>query len=687
MSEGGKLGVARRRRHIRPVRLIATVAAIVGSCAYGVPTAQAIVGSPVTVDGPSSDILDFGGVAIAPDGTGGLVYVKSVAGVPHVFACRYSEGHWSPPIRVDADQPFDASSPRIAAGEHGRLLVVWVTQVATVHSQIQRGLFSASLGPGAASFGPALLVDPNVGDGTGIAPSLAGTEPGRAIVAYRVVTEDFANPLGTTAVQLRSGDVMADIRLARLSADRWSRIGAINRNPAASMRPPGPANGPEVGIGADGNAVVAWQEPDQGGTARIWMRRVFGTVLGSVLEASPTSWGGKPVTDDSDAFSLDVTDLGQARVAMRVGGGPGTALGGPRIFLNTLPPGFSLTAGALAGAVIADGSGAVPLPGALGTPSIAANDHGADQGSARLAFSSGGAIRQAGVDDSGKVIALAGPSGPGAAAGAPALAAVSPEGGGIAAWPSSDAQGRPVVAVRQDFASGFAQTGLISGAQSGPVSELSVGRADSGDALFAFRQGEAGHFEVVAERVSTPPAEFSIHRPSGWVRPPRAKLRWDVAPSATGGLTYALVLDGRVAKSGLVRRRFTPAPGLLGDGIRRVQILATDALGEQTLSRSAKLRIDARPPSAILAPAERRGSGRSGAARRGVRSRLVVVRLRDPESGVRAASCSFGDGTPPVRGRAVCRHIYARAGRYAIVVRAGDKVGNHTVRRLAVRVR
>ena len=145
--------------------------------------------------------------------------------------------------------------------------------------------------------------------------------PGKAIVAYRAITFTFNQNTFSTAVQLRPGDVMADIRVARLNGDRWSRLGAINRNPEASMRPPSATNGPQVGTGAEGAAVVAWQEPDQTGTARIWMRRIFGTTPGPVLQASPTSWEGKPVTADADALSLSVTPYAGARIAMRVAPG------------------------------------------------------------------------------------------------------------------------------------------------------------------------------------------------------------------------------------------------------------------------------------------------------------------------------------------------------------------------------
>ena len=326
-------------------RALVAAVAVGGLLALAAAPAQALITPPVTVDGPSAEILDFGGVAMASDGTGGLVYVKAVEGVPHVFACRYLTGSWSAPIRVDWDQPFAASQPQIAAGPGGELLIVWVTQVATVHGSVQYGLFSARLDAGSSSFGPSLLVDPNVGEGIGVDPSLSSTLPGKAIVAYRAITFTFNQNTFSTAVQLRPGDVMADIRVARLNGDRWSRLGAINRNPEASMRPPSATNGPQVGTGAEGAAVVAWQEPDQTGTARIWVRRIFGTTPGPILQASPTSWEGKPVTADADALSLSVTPYAGARIAMRVAPGSGSALGG-RLLVNSLPSDFSNTAGA-----------------------------------------------------------------------------------------------------------------------------------------------------------------------------------------------------------------------------------------------------------------------------------------------------------------------------------------------------
>ena len=624
------------------------------------PPAQALIAPPATVDGPSSEILDFGGVAMAPDGTGGVVYVKAVGGVPHVFACRYAGGGWSAPIRVDWDQPFSAGQPAIAAGAGGELLVVWVTQVATVHGEIQHGLYSARIGPGAEGFGPSLLVDPNVGEGKGVDPSLSGTEPGRAIVAYRAITYSFDGTGFSTAVQLRPGDVMADIRVARLSGDRWSRLGPVNRNSEASMRPPAAGNGPQVGAGVDGGAVVAWQEPDQTGAARIWLRRIFGTTPGPVLEASPASWEGAPVSGDADAFSLAVTPFNQARVAIRVAGVGAAA---PRLLLNTLPADFAVPSNALTGpSTVFKGSKA-----ALGVPGVGATEKGGKEGAMQMVFASGAVLHRVGVDASGALTPDVAPPGPAARPGGEAVAVIGPEGGDVLAYSAVDPQGRPVAAVRQELASGAAQTGLLAGVAGGPIGGLQAGPSGTGDALIGFRQGEAGHYEIVVERIASPPASFKARAPKGWVRPADAELRWEAPKSAVGGLTYAVLVEGRVVKSGLRRLRCRLPRGALGSGVRRVQAMATDRLGEQVATPAVKLRVDGQAPLVELK--SNRGS------------RLATVRLRDPDSGLRPKSTvvDFGDGTVARKGSKLL-HAYERAGRYAVVVHARDRVGNRVAR-------
>ncbi len=118
----------------------------------------------------------------------------------------------------------------------------------------------------------------------------------------------------------------------------------------------------------------------------------------------------------------------------------------------------------------------------------------------------------------------------------------------------------------------------------------------------------------------------------------------------------------------------TPARGLLGSGVSRVQVMATDRLGGDVASEPAKLRVDGQPPG-LQAKLERK---------RGV----LVLRLKDAESGLKggATRISFGDGKH-ARGGAHFRHHYTRPGRYLVRVRASDRVGNRLIQQLWAIVR
>lgn len=651
---------------LRASRLTAwAVAALAGAALSGPAPADALVTPPVTLAGPSSEIVDFGGAAMAPDGSGGVVYTRAVGGVPHIFVSRYFRGSWSVPIRVDADQPYEASQPRIAAGRGGELMVVWVTQVATVKKKIRYGLYSAKIGRGASAFGPSLLVDPEVGLGTpaGVDPSLSGTAQGVATVAYRVITYRFDGSEPVQAVPLRPGDVLADIRVARLREDRWARLGAMNVSQELSVRPPSATNGPEVGAGIDGNAVVAWQESDQSGAARIYLRRIFGTVPGQILQVSPSSWEGTPVTGDADAFTLAVTPLNQARVAVRVAGNGGQ--GDQRLFLNTLPASFAVPSNAMLGSQLVFAAPAIGLPG------VAAYEKGGQEGKLRLGFAAAGELKQLGVSGNGKLTALSALAGPAPLPGAETVAALDPDGGGTLAYPALDGNGRPAVVVNQEYTSGSAQLGLISSGVGGPVAQLRIGGSGVGDALIGFRQGEPGRFQIVAERVSSAPAKFRLRGPKGWVKPRAVRLAWARAETAVGGVTYAVIVGGRTAKAKLKRRQYRVPAGLLGDGATNVRVLAVDALGQRVLSGKLKLKVDGQAP--IVRVSE---PGPGGA---------VTVRVRDEDSGVvvKATRVSFGDGAREAGG-ARLTHVYAGHGRRTIVVKARDRAGNRTVRSFEV---
>ncbi len=289
-----------------------------------------------------------------------------------------------------------------------------------------------------------MIIDPNIEEATGTSPDLAVSSTGQADVVYRVVeTSASASPL------LRPGDVVRSVRAAHFNGQRWSNLGAINRNPGVSMRPPTQANAPQIAIGPTGNGVVVWQEPDIEGVARIWARRLFSSTLNYVMPVSAESFNGVPISDDADAPSVAISRLGQAEVAYRQAAGPGSPLPGPRIFLNTLPDGESANGSEFAGAAVVDSAVTGGASAAIGPPSIDIDE----QQDLRLLYNANGTPRVIEGNDRGLsgTLSLGPPfSGPGPTA----ASVMNPAGGGVSAWPSADAHGSAAVAVREDFPAG-----------------------------------------------------------------------------------------------------------------------------------------------------------------------------------------------------------------------------------------
>ncbi len=632
-------------------------------------SAGAVILPATTLDGPSEDIVGFGGVAMAEDGTGGAVYLKRVGGVAHAFVARYREGHWLAPIRVDGEQPFAASSPQVGAANGGELVVVWATPFASENAKPVDELLSATLSPGSASFGHAMIVDRDIREGTGASPDLAMSPNAQADVIYRVVQPGEGGRPPSIPL-LRAGDVAEQVRVAHFNGERWTALGAINRNTGVSMRPPTIANAPKIAIGRTGNAVAVWQEPSIDGVARIWARRIFGRAVNYVLPVSATTLGGAPISDDADAPTIAFSFLGQAEVAYRQNTGPGSPLAGPRIFLNILPDGESESGAEFAGAKIADSQVPGGAAATVGLPSIDIDE----KQNMRLLYDSNGMPRVVEGTDRGLVGALSlGPPFAGytnaPASELPAASVMNPSGGGISAWPSVDAHGHPAVAVREDFPGGAVQTAVLGGGAGGPVAELSVGRSGIGDGLVAFQQGQLGDAAIVATQVTTPPVDFPITVPRTWVKPTQAVVGWQPAESANGPLTYTVVLDGRRLPTPAGALALAVNPHGLADGAHNVQVLATDIYGQATLTAASKLRVDGRPPIVKLST--------TGAT-------LTVRLVSAPGVQAHSVSVSFGDGRRG-GGRAILHHRYGRPGTYAVVVSSADKLGNHgVVRRLVV---
>jgi hypothetical protein len=609
--------------------------------------------SPATlIDGPSSSILAVDGAAMAPDGSGGILYTKLVEGHSHLFVARFVGGAWQPPIEVDAGQPFGASFPAIAAGDDGRLLVVWAEPWATIAQDTHYRLMSAAIEPGAQQFGPALPIE-EIGDGTAAYPSLAMAPNGVAYVAYRVVTNSLTN--NPTILPFKPGDELVAVRVARYNGEGlpWTTLGTINSHRELPMRHPSASNAPAIGVALNGNAVVAWQEPDSSGVARIWVRRIFGTRLGNVLEVSPAESNGRPITAEADAPAIAVSGYGEAKIAYRLEGGYGSPYGGAKILVNTLPAETAPAGAKLTGATVVGGAPTV------GPPSVSIDDKTAFS----LAYAGGPSV------GAGTTMAVTGnefngigtPSALGPASGEQAATTINPAGGGVTVWSSTTSTGMSVVDAREDYAGGAWQLAQLSAPLSGPTSEPVLGGSGQGDALIAFRQGPASQPQVMAAVAKSPPGNFLAEAPVGWVSGNSATITWEPAPEAFGTTTYTLVVDGQIRERGLTGLSARLNPHGLGNGVHQVQVLATDSLGQETMTPVAELKVDANPPSVSV---------------KSLGHDAVRVRVYDRASGAKASATSidFGAGAL-VRGSLTARHTYDHPGRYEIVVKSVSKVG------------
>jgi PKD domain len=205
------------------------------------------------LEGPDALVAGLGGVAVARDGTGGLVFLRHDG----VFVSRLSGGAFGPPAAVGSP----GSEAKLAAGDGGELAVAWISG----------GTVLATVAPDAA---------------TGFGAPVAVGGPG---------AENLDVDLGVNGVAYAVWEQGGDVRAARLQGTTWAPLGS----PLDLV--PGDEAGtgalrPRVAVDAAGNALVVWGEREADGLTHVIARRLIGTAL----SAYPQDAGG-------DADSPDVS--------------------------------------------------------------------------------------------------------------------------------------------------------------------------------------------------------------------------------------------------------------------------------------------------------------------------------------------------------------------------------------------
>lgn len=630
-------------------RLAGSIGLVIGAVLACAGSAPAEVLPVERVDGSSAEVLDLGGVAMADDGTGGVVYRKREDGQAHIFVSRFTGSGWERPVRVDRGQPFESNWPRIAAASRGRLLVTWTQPARRTLSGTIHSLYGAWKAPGSARFSEPTIVDPDVGDATGLFPNLAlSANGGPAFLTY-----------------VRSQGEFTEFRLAQFRGGvSWSRR-AI---PRRSNRPLSLLNAdtaPKVAADAVGNAVVAYVEPDQDNVERVYARRVFGSDLSIVpLQASPANVDGRPVLGPADQFALGIGGFGEAIVAVRQQLDPSSAV--TRVFINTLPPIFSETASAFTGPRPID-------PPAPGIPDGLVAGAYAEGGGFRLLYGLGSTVVLSSSSDG---IAFSSPlriGTPGnVAPGEPKLA-LGVKGSG--AWARKlTIGGSDGVEVREIPVTGQQRRAQVASSRGGLVTGLEVAGAATGDAIVAFRSESGGAGEVSAAVVDAPPLAFAVTTPTDWVRPTQARVSWDVSRNALGRVLYELFIDGTKVMETRDKRSLRMPRAALDDGLHRIVVRATDRRGQRILSNTATLRVDGTAPKVTVTTRSRR------------RARVRIADAGRSGLDRERSAVQWGDGKRSEATNLVA-HTYRRAGRYTVTVTARDRAGNTRVTREAVTVR
>ncbi len=231
---------------LAPLLAAATTLLLTSAPAAAQPPVQ---GTPITIDGPSSAIVRPSGlgVSVARDGTGGLVYLKTVGGTPHVFVSQLVGGAFQAPVQVDPGLAGASSQPVIAAGNDGLLLVGFINS----------GQLYVVDGNGAGQFGAPLDLASGAEN-----PAISITNFGKAYIA-------FADADGNGH----------DVRTAYYVGGSWA-LEAPPLNAVSPADDAGTGTGrPDVAAAGDGIATVAWGED-----GHIYSRRVWGTAASVVDE-------------------------------------------------------------------------------------------------------------------------------------------------------------------------------------------------------------------------------------------------------------------------------------------------------------------------------------------------------------------------------------------------------------------
>jgi len=589
-----------------------------------------------TIDGPSGDIDSLGGVDLARDGTGGVVYLRRDGGESHVYLSRIVDGAFRTPERVDAGLPGGATAATVAAGDGAQLVVGFVTG----------GSLYGSFAPGGGRAQP--LAAPQL---------LAGGSPGAPVTDPHV---DLG--INRTAYLVFGGN--GNVGAFRLRNSVWEPLpAALDVDPAQAAGVG--ASRPRVAVSAEGNAVAVWGEEAADGRRRVYGRRLTGLVPSAApREVSVPELPGVGAGGPADTPDVDVEDDGSyAWVTFRQDIAGGSRTLARRLIGSQFEGVFPIDAGQPSTAPRFDMSGRGIGATVTAGPSGSVIGGLLDATDVLLGF---GRTDSAGSE---------GPSAPAVAVSERRTVAIvyRSELGGVSRVlgrqkGDDDKQtGRPVVP--------FDPESLLSPPELGPVvGAPEVSGDNNGDFTAAFLQGPPAARRLVVSVWDKPPGIPVGRSTDRYQHRRQPLLRWGAGKELWGAQQFKVFVDDvEVATTGRLEQ-LVPAP--LPDGPHSWRVVAIDRRGQAVSSKARLLRIDTATPRVRV-----RVTGR----RRARQALRIGVTADDGQgSGIGAVTVDYGDRTA-VSKLLRSTHRYRR-GTFSLKVRVSDRAGNVARRTLRLRI-
>jgi PKD domain len=613
----------------------ALLALVVVGLLAGPAAAQPSPAPPQVIDGPSAAIQTLGGLSVARDGTGGLVYLKTVAGIARVFVSRLVGGQFQPPEQVDATLAGASSQPVIAAGNGGVLLIGF----------INGGVLYAVDRPSVS--GPYTAPIPLAAGASN--PSLQMTNFGKGYMAFTV-----------------AAGAGFDVRAGYYYDGAWALESApLNAVPGDDAGTG--AGRPDVAAAGDGVAIVVWGED-----GHVYSRRVWATAPSIVDEQADVpslsgcgevSAGDPSVSAGGDSSYADVAFEETVSCA---------GVEQTRVLLNRL------RGSEYDGITSADG---LSTPGAASAddPQVAMTEYGA--GWVTAAQENSNAVVGMELGDNGtygdlqQIDSLPGASAPYAA---PGVAGVFSD---LIAWQQNPGTTGPAE-IRLRYEPKAASLGpetVVSSPASGPT-DAARGLADAGDvggdAAVAWVQGAGASTQIVVAQLYQPPGSVVPAQSLAYVRTAQPVLSWAPPPGYWGPMRYTVSVQGVPAQQTNATSLRVPTP--LRDGPHAWEVTAFNPAGVSGKSSRATVFVDTVAPTLSV---------RLSGARRAGSALTVTLRYRDAPppglpardaSGVATLTIRWGDGTTTHLNPGTHRgaHAYRRPGRYRITVVVADRAGN-----------